>query len=160
MRLLRSITLSLALIILNCASSAAKELDPALEKEAYYIYDNTLSPFCPGRLLRDCPSSEAVKLKETVREMLEKGQNRDQIFEHIYSIYGEEVRASPPQSGFGLVAWLIPGAFLILGLAFLMLWLKTKTRDNKDSSTPEASQPHVDQEILERAESEIRRADG
>ena len=49
------------------------------EKVASEISSSILSPFCPGRVLSDCPSTDAGKLKHQIRERLYQGQTREEV---------------------------------------------------------------------------------
>ncbi|MCB0333496.1 MAG: hypothetical protein KDD55_08345, partial [Bdellovibrionales bacterium] len=44
-----------------------------VEHRAFEVEGYLLSPFCPGRLLRDCPSSGAHDLKIEIREAVATG---------------------------------------------------------------------------------------
>ena len=81
------------------------------------------SPFCPGRLLRDCPSTAAHSLKEQIKERLAKGESKSQIREALIEQYGSDINPLPETAGFGLVAWLAPVFFLGFSLLGGLLWL-------------------------------------
>lgn len=125
------------------------------DEQAFAIFDSTMSPFCPGRLLRDCPSSAATELKDNIRSRLEKGQTREEIMEDLVSIYGDQVKAAPETSGFGLLAWITPFVFLGVGLLLIFRWLAIKRRQT--SAAPAASVPSLSPEMLERIEREMER---
>ena len=102
---------------------------PALTDEQVYqrsheIYQNVMSPFCPGRLLSDCPSSAARNLKADIKERIAKGEPAEKIQGELQAMYGDEIRAAPPASGIGLAAWITPFLFLIAGGVLLTWWLK------------------------------------
>ena len=104
------ILLAMILLLLqfNIPEVAAGELDPALEMEASQVFEGMMSPFCPGRLLRDCPSTSAHELKDKIRGMISEGKSREEILDQMAVLYGEHIRSSPPTKGFGLVGWLTP----------------------------------------------------
>lgn len=113
----------------------AVELDPAQELEAKEIFDSVLSPFCPGRLLRDCPSTAAHELKDKIRGMVVEGKPRAEIQSHLFALYGDSIRSTPPRQGFGQVAWWAPAVFLAIGLVLLAVWLRSK-RSHRDAPAP------------------------
>ena len=84
------------------------------------IFLEILSPFCPGRSLQDCPSSQATDLKNEVRQLLEQGKSKSEIVELLIERYGENILAKPPVSGFGFLAWAVPFVFFVGGLIFVM----------------------------------------
>ena len=101
------------------------ELDQEnLDLTAHSIFSEVLSPFCPGRALLDCPSGSASELKNKIREELRAGKNKDQIMNELYTLYGDEISSVPRLRGFGLLAWLGPLVFFILGILIVIVWLR------------------------------------
>lgn len=102
---------------------SAEEVDPKVAQEAKGIYSSIMSPFCPGRLLSDCPSSAAVELKDEIHDRVASGASKREIIAELYQKYGDEIRAVPTTEGFGLVGWLVPLVFLLGGFCFILVWL-------------------------------------
>ena len=100
---------------------------PEVEAKAGEIFGEVLSPFCPGRMLADCPSGNASQLKEKIREDLSGGKDREEILDELYAVYGSSIRAAPTTEGFGWFAWITPFAFLIFGGIILSIWLKRRS---------------------------------
>lgn len=118
------------------------------------IYSSVMSPFCPGRLLRDCPSSSAVALKEEIYQTLENGDSQEKVMESLVNRYGDEVLATPPARGFGLFAWITPALFLLGGFLIISAWLKRQRR-KRDAASPEGSATPVDSALEERIQREL-----
>jgi cytochrome c-type biogenesis protein CcmH/NrfF len=97
---------------------------PAVETAASRLFNSTMSPFCPGLLLANCPSPQAAALKDSIRVALASGAAPESIRGALEVAYGEGVRATPPARGFGLLAWLVPGVGLVAGLAGIAWWLR------------------------------------
>jgi cytochrome c-type biogenesis protein CcmH len=113
------------LIFITLLPSLALGATPeSAESDLQSISANVLSPYCPGRLLQDCPSGAATELKEKIRERLLAGESREQIVESLYSEFGEELRSTPPMKNFGLLAWLGPLIFFALGLIVLFVFVR------------------------------------
>lgn len=109
--------------VLFCLVHAnAIELSPELEKQAQEIFYQNLSPFCPGRLISDCPSTSALELKDKIKAKLLAGESTEQIEQYLVDLYGPKIRATPAFEGIGLLAWWGMPAFVLLGFAALMLW--------------------------------------
>ena len=123
----------------------------ALERQAHEVFGEVMSPFCPGRLLNDCPSPQAAELKQNIRTQLSQGLSTDQIFSALIDKYGEEVRATPKQSGFGLMAWVTPFLFLGAGVIAIWVWLK----GSRQSSPSESAKIEIDQETRRKIEAEL-----
>jgi len=89
----------------------------ATEPIAQSIFTTVMSPYCPGKLLSDCPSAKASELKHMIREELAQGRSKEDVLLKLQDEYGTEtLRAIPETSGFGLLAWLVPALFLVGGL--------------------------------------------
>jgi len=143
----RFVALTLVAVGLTVASTGfAVELDPAQEIEANLIFEAVLSPFCPGRLLRDCPSTAAQELKDKIRGMVVEGKPRGEIENYLFALYGDTIRSVPPKHGFGNVAWWGPGVFLVIGLGILGVWLRSKR------TAPEPTGPELTAEMKARIE--------
>ena len=112
--LLSATILSFAPAVLAQESSSLVEPthSPEIEAMAGEIFGEVLSPFCPGRMLNDCPSGNASQLKEKIRTDLSSGKDREEILDELYAVYGTSIRAAPTTEGFGWFAWITPFAFL------------------------------------------------
>jgi cytochrome c-type biogenesis protein CcmH len=109
------VTLLLLTLLLAPPTLAGQRYSAEIETEATKIFNSTMSPFCPGRTIATCPSPQAAELKDQVRAELAAGVSPDSVKEQLYAAYGEEVRAVPRASGFGLLAWVLPGLVLLVG---------------------------------------------
>ena len=110
------------------AQDTASQDAAAVETKASQIFNTVMSPFCPGRLLANCPSAAAHDLQDEIRKQLYEGTSVEDITAALYARYGDEIRTAPKATGFGLLAWIIPGAFfLVVGIA-LMVWIRKTTR--------------------------------
>lgn len=107
------------------------------EDTAQGIFHSFMSPYCPGKLISDCPSEGATELKQQVREKLSKGQSRESVIEDLNKEFGAQVlQAAPTTTGWGLVGWIIPGIFIVIGIGIVSLWLKT---NSEVIETPDAA---------------------
>ncbi len=93
----------LLISILTLPAPAATPEDVAND-----ISMQVMSPFCPGVTLHDCPSQEAVELREEIEQWVRDGFTPAQILDRLERDFGTSVRAAPPVAGSGLGAWVIP----------------------------------------------------
>lgn len=93
------------------------------------VYLEIQSPYCPGRALSDCPTEKAEKLRDEIRLSLEAGQTKDRVVEDIIARYGEEYRAKPKASGFGVLAWLMPFVFILVLASLFFKRVKVKGQE-------------------------------
>jgi cytochrome c-type biogenesis protein CcmH/NrfF len=82
------------------------------------------SPYCPGVMLEVCTSYGGAMLRDSIYQLAAEGMTSDELVEWMLSRHGEEYRAVPPRTGFGLFSWIVPPAILMLGLAGVTLWLR------------------------------------
>ena len=125
-----------ACLLFTCGSICIADTDS--DKTAQKIIHSVMSPFCPGRLLSDCPSAQAHQLREKIQEDLKAGKSEATVLDSLYAIYGETVRSAPAFSGFGITAWITPIIALIIGSILLWFWLKLKIAE-PDTAAPELS---------------------
>jgi cytochrome c-type biogenesis protein CcmH len=121
--------------LLSISVAAEAQLPPAQEAEAKRVFFEVMSPYCPGRSLNDCPSSSAATLKQEVRGMIASGESREEIITKLAAKYGEDIRAMPSASGFGMLAWALPGVFLLLGSVAIGFWLKRNAAPQQSDSS-------------------------
>lgn len=89
----------------------------APEDVANDISNEIMSPFCDGVTLHDCPSQEALELRDRIEAWVSQGQSRTQIMSHLEREFGAGIRAAPPAEGAGFAVWLPPLAALAAGAA-------------------------------------------
>jgi len=162
--LVRSVLIALIGLLSVSQTALAAPSDAELDKRAYQLYQQVLSPFCAGRSLNDCPSSKAHDLKLQMRQRLAAGDSEEVILADFLKEFGEKYRAVPEYSGFGLFAWWMPIAFLALG-AIVALRLAISKRGKeampgkelRDSSEVSGSERAVSEELRREIEAELKR---
>jgi cytochrome c-type biogenesis protein CcmH len=109
-------------------------------------------PVCETTLDQsDAPVAQRMKLY--IRERIEAGDTEQEIKDALVAEFGEGVLATPPRSGFGLLAWLVPlGA--VLGAAVVVLLL-VRSWSRRPPAPP--SEPPVDPELERRVDEELAR---
>jgi cytochrome c-type biogenesis protein CcmH len=154
--MIRLIVLALFLV-----AGVAQSQEPALDAQvidtrANEMYDQIMSPFCPGRTLANCPSPQAATMRDQVKQQLAAGMSEDEIVDSLYGIYGEIILGAPRAEGIGLLAWVMPAAFLLLGVALLVRWLRST--EGRASAAPPRAAPELgpeEQALLEAELSEL-----
>lgn len=121
---------------------------PQVERDANEIYNSVMSPFCPGRLLANCPSTQAADLRESVKAQLVAGVAKDVVLDQLYAEWGEEILGAPR----GAVAWIVPIGGIGFGALFLFLWL---FRARRAMGAPDLRALAVDAASEERLQTEL-----
>jgi len=83
-----------------------------------------MSPFCPGRTISACPSSQARKLEERILQEAKSGKSREQIEQSLVADYGSDIIGyRPPPS---LMITTVVGGTLALSLLIVLgrRWVK------------------------------------
>ena len=89
------------------------------------INSEIMSPFCPGLLLRDCPSEKATELKNQILTKLEKERlEKKEVISWLEQQFGSKIYSAPQMKGFGIVGWLMPVVFLLLGGFWIFKWTR------------------------------------
>lgn len=141
-----------------CALGAPqRSLADDYEQIAQEIYGSVMSPFCPARLLTDCPSPSASELKVKILNELKAGKGREQILQELYTTFGSTLRAAPEAHGFGALAWWVPVLFAVGGVGIYAMWLGRRQADTEPNASSEALP--VSAEMQQRIESELSRFD-
>ena len=110
------------------AFSSAWAQDQAVDTRANELYDEVMSPFCPGRTLSNCPSPQAAQLREQIKQRVAAGSTDEQIKDELYEVYGEVVLGAPRKEGFGLLAYILPAFFILAGAVVLVSWIISMKR--------------------------------
>ena len=102
------------------------------------------------------PCDTAKAELQQVDAMLAKGMTQQQIIDAFVQQYGAVVYVEPPKHGFGLVAWLMPIVYAVVGLA-LVIFIVRKWYFNRPA-TPAGTPPvGAANEALQRARAQADR---
>ncbi len=150
--------LSFVVLLSNISSPMQSFASPETERKAQEIYDTVMSPFCPGRTLSACPSSDARDLRQKIELWLEQGISLTQVKTMLVEQYGVSLLGTPSMEGFGLLAWMLPGLFLFVGAVIIVFWIKRgmSSRSQKEIRGGEfrgknkSFESEIDREVRER----------
>jgi len=115
-----AIALAVAALLAGPLAAAADE-GAGESGYGYALAHELMSPYCPGRTLAACPSEQAAELRQWILLQEAAGATREEVVATLEARFGEVIRSSPEAEGWGLAAWLLPGAAVAAGA--LMVWL-------------------------------------
>ncbi|MGE0863169.1 MAG: cytochrome c-type biogenesis protein CcmH [Vicinamibacterales bacterium] len=146
-------TALLALFLL-LASAAPGFAQANVDEAADRLFHRVMSPYCPGKLLATCGSSQADTLRQEIRQDLAAGKPADEIEAALYYRFGDSIRSEPKTSGAGLVAWVFPAVLLLATGAWLVLWLRRAHPTEAEEPLPALAvspqmRDRLDDELLE-----------
>ena len=143
------------------AQSAPATSGAAASEDGYTmeLWTGLMSPFCPGRLLIDCPSGQAEALRQRIAQEEAAGRSRDDVVAGIYDEYGEIIWQAPRAVGFGWAAYVIPGVAGLVGVAVVLNFLRRQRRaiaraQPRKTATPRPPTP-LDPEVERRIDAEM-----
>lgn len=122
-------------------------------RKAQSIARQTMSPFCPGRTLSDCPSEYATQWRHDIQSMVDAGKSASEIQAELERRAGGDLSGSPNRTaGYGVPLGLAAGALLILFGVFR--YLRGKKQEEaalvEQASAAEAARPsEVERTALE-----------
>ena len=98
----------------------------------------------------------AQRMKAFIRERIAAGDTEQEIKDTLVAEFGSGVLATPPKSGFGLVAWLLPLAALLAGVLAIVLLVR---RWSRRRGPPDPEHP-LDPDLERRVDEELARFEG
>lgn len=102
------------------------------------------------------PCDTAKGMLQEVDQHLAKGESEQQIIDAFVAKYGPIVYVEPPKKGFGLVAWLMPIVYSIVGLGLLVIVVR-KWVVRSPSATAPGPGTTAPNEALDRARAKAAR---
>jgi cytochrome c-type biogenesis protein CcmH len=95
-------------------------------------------------------------MKAFIRVRIAAGDSEQEIKDALVDEFGPAVLATPPRSGFGLLAWLLPLGALVVGAIAVGLLIRSWSRRR---GPPNGVQP-LDPELERLVDEELARFDG
>ncbi len=112
-------------------------------------------PVCETTLDQsDAPVAE--RMKSFIRERIAAGDTEQEIKDALVAEFGSGVLATPPKSGFGLLAWLLPLGALVAGAITVVLVVR-RWSGRGGSADPERP---LDPDLERRVDEELARFEG
>ena len=86
----------------------------------------------------------AQRMKAFIRVRIAAGDSEQEIKDALVDEFGPAVLATPPRSGFGLLAWLLPLAALAVGAIAVGLLIRSWSRRRTPSDDGEPLDPRLE----------------
>jgi cytochrome c-type biogenesis protein CcmH len=124
---------AVALILLVALPAAA---------QAFTVNDVARQVRCPtcNTPLDVSNAPVALDMKAYIRDRIDEGWTQQQIIDGLVDEFGRGVLATPPKSGFDLIAWVVPGIVVLIGLAAIpvitRVWARRPRPDAADAGPP------------------------
>jgi cytochrome c-type biogenesis protein CcmH len=127
---MRRLTLVVALLALALTATATAATPRTSVTD---VEDEVMCVAC-GVPLDIAESPQATQERGYIRQLVAEGKTKQQIKDELVAQYGDRVLALPKDDGFGLAAYLVPIAIVLIALAaglfFVPKWRRKRTGDN------------------------------
>lgn len=128
-------------------ANPAQAIDNDWQRKATEIFNNTMSPYCPGRTISACPSDQARLLREDIEKQLQEGASEEQIRVTLENKYGDAVLATPKPQGIGILIWIVPIVSVIFGLILVLVILKKSPASKIPNELSSLEDKKIEEEI-------------
>lgn len=119
-----------------------------------------MSPFCPGKLLADCTSSQAFELRDVITTRLTSGDTVAAVKADLVRQYGRAILGAPEPIGIGLLAWILPALIGLATAVGIGLKVARATRETLAARVaPVPAVAGIDAGALSRLDDELRELD-
>lgn len=147
-RLLPSVSCLLISLLALLAFPQASAQEVQLEQEVFSIARGLRCMTCDAESAADSNAAVSIEFRRIIREQLQEGRSRDEIYGYFVERYGDVVLMNPPRRGVTLIVWLTPVLFGLVALATLVHYLRDWTRRSEEPVT-------VDPDYLKRVRQEV-----
>jgi cytochrome c-type biogenesis protein CcmH len=143
----RFVILVLAALLLVPAARASERHPTLAELEG-----EVMCPVC-GTTLDQSNSPAAEQIKRLIAARIAAGDTESQIKDRLVSEYGDAILAAPRHKGFGLLAWWLPIAGIVVAAALLAFGAWRWSHAREDEPPPGGLDPALER----RLDDELRR---
>ncbi len=153
---MKRLALVAAVALLIAPSALASDRHPTLNE----LENEVMCPVC-NTTLAQSDSPAAHQIERDISARIRQGWTKTEIKISLVAEYGESILASPPKSGFNLLAWLLPlagvgVAALVLGIA-AWSWSRGRAEPETMPSPSLNGQGPIDPELERRVDEELIR---
>ncbi|MCT6699569.1 cytochrome c-type biogenesis protein [Rheinheimera sp. 4Y26] len=144
------------------ATTAAEELLPFKDAQQQALYRELTAelrcPKCQNQNIADSNAVVAVDMREKTYQLVQQGQNKEQVIDYMKQRYGDFVHYQPPVQWSTIWLWLAP-LLLLAGLFWVMLQKQQKVQqlqqtDAVDPELEQKLQAMIEQAMAEKSSKE------
>jgi len=129
---------------LSLPSQAAEELLQFQSAQQQALFRELTAelrcPKCQNQNIADSNAVVAVDMRQKTYQLVQQGQNKQQVLDYMKQRYGEFVHYQPPVQWSTIWLWLLPAALLTSMFVFMF-------RKDKTNAAPQLQQPQLDSEL-------------
>jgi cytochrome c-type biogenesis protein CcmH len=147
----RAVAIAIGLVVVLATAVAVPAVAQEPRASLPDVEDEVMCTIC-GTLLAESDSPQAERERALIRRLISQGKDKDQIKDALVAEYGPRVLATPSGHGFDLLAWLVPGAGILL---VLIAGGFAIARNRGRSSPARADGPELEQSDLSRLDRDM-----
>ena len=153
---MRAFAVLLAALVVGVPFAVASEQHPTLHE----LEGQLMCPTCQTPL--DMSESPAAnRIRAFIVKRIEAGDTRTEIMDKLVAQFGPGIRAAPPASGFGLLAWVLPLVLLVGGGAVIGVyawrWSRSSEPAPAGGGPAQNGRAPLDPDVERRLEDELAR---
>ena len=136
--LLRGACLSAALLIgtpVLANEAAPLADDPVVEARLVVIAEELRCLVCQNESLASSRSDLANDLRREVRSLIKQGKTDQEVKDFLVARYGDFVLYRPPMKPETWLLWIGPFAFVLVGIAGLLIFLRGRAKNESQPLT-------------------------
>lgn len=130
----------------------------SVDKDANELERMLIAPCCWRQPVAGHFSPAAEKMRRGIRAMLTVGKSKSEIIDFYVDQHGQAILARPPFTGFNMLAYLLPGVFMLTFAGLLGKYLLKSLR-KEFSRQPPTSRSATDQRYAAQLEREFGELD-
>lgn len=119
------------------------------------LENQLMCPVCHD-LLSQSQSAVADSIRQFIQQKHDAGWSQQRVVNALVAQYGQAILAAPPKHGFGLVAWVVPGLVLLVGIGVAVVLAMAWTRSRSNGGGVLAADGPLDPELERRIDRELR----
>jgi cytochrome c-type biogenesis protein CcmH len=150
----------LSLLLLTGAAQASQALIEFKSPEQQALFKELTHelrcPKCQNQNIADSNAVVAVDMRAKTLELVQQGQNKEQVLDYMKSRYGDFVHYQPPLNKFTLILWLLP-ALMVCGLIGLLVVRRRAERTVAGTASVDTTQPQQLEQQLDQLIEQYRR---
>ncbi len=143
---MRRIALLVLAALLLVPTARASERHPTLAE----LEGEVMCPVC-GTTLDQSNSPAAQQIKRLIVARIAAGDTKSEITSRLVSEYGQAILAAPEHKGFGLLAWWLPVAGILVAAAVIgagaWRWSRAREREPDAPQLDPALERRLDDEL-------------
>ena len=143
---MRRIALLILAALLFVPTARASERHPTLAE----LEGEVMCPVC-GTTLDQSNSPAAQQIKRLIVARIAAGDTKSEIKSRLVSEYGQAILAAPEHKGFGLLAWWLPVAGILVAAAVIgagaWRWSRAREREPDAPQLDPALERRLDDEL-------------